>query len=154
MADEVLLLLGADLGDPKATFQQTEELLAGRCGTVLARSRDHWTEPWGFAGEHLFLNRAVLLATDLEPIDLLARMLGIERELGRVRGPSEGYTSRSIDIDLLLWGERTIVLPELTVPHPRMHQRAFALAPAADLVPHWRHPAPGSTILRLLDQVR
>ncbi|MBP6390317.1 MAG: 2-amino-4-hydroxy-6-hydroxymethyldihydropteridine diphosphokinase [Flavobacteriales bacterium] len=153
MAEEVLLLLGADLGDPKATFMRVEDLLAGRCGAILARSRDHWTEPWGFAGAHLFLNRALLIATELEPLALLQEVLAMERELGRERGSAEGYASRSIDIDLLLWKDRVVTLPALKVPHPRLHERAFALAPAADLVPHWRHPLSGNTVLRLLDQV-
>ncbi|MBK8339628.1 MAG: 2-amino-4-hydroxy-6-hydroxymethyldihydropteridine diphosphokinase [Flavobacteriales bacterium] len=154
MADEVLLLLGADLGDPKATFARAEELLAQRCGSILARSRDHWTEPWGFAGEHLFLNRAILIATEFEPIALLQEVLAIERELGRVRHAGEGYASRSIDIDLLLWNDRVIALPELKVPHPRLHERAFALAPSADVVPHWRHPLLRATVLQLLDRMR
>ena len=154
MAEEVLLLLGADLGDPTITFTRAEELLAGGCGTILARSRDHWTEPWGFAGAHLFLNRAILLSTELDPLSLLQEVLAIERELGRERGSVEGYASRSIDIDLLLWKDRLVTLPTLTVPHPRLHERAFALAPAADLVPHWRDPISGRTVLHLLDQVR
>ncbi len=152
MAAEVLLLLGADQGDVQASFARAQEALARRCGTVLARSRDHWTEPWGFAGPGLFLNRALLLATTLAPLELMDRLLDIERQLGRVRGGG-GYASRPIDIDVLLWADRRIDLPGLQVPHPRLHERAFALAPAADLWPRAVPPGRDHNLLQLLDRV-
>lgn len=150
MTAEVLLLLGADQGDVRTTFTRAEEAIAARCGTVLARSRDHWTEPWGFAGPALFLNRALLIDTALEPQDLMDRLLAIERELGRVRGGA-GYASRPIDIDILLWGAERLDRPGVQVPHPRLHERAFALAPAADLLPLAIPPGRDRTVLQLLD---
>ncbi|HMQ76116.1 MAG TPA: 2-amino-4-hydroxy-6-hydroxymethyldihydropteridine diphosphokinase [Flavobacteriales bacterium] len=153
MGGEVLLLLGADQGDVRATFSHAEQAIAARCGPVLARSRDHWTEPWGFAGPALFLNRALLIDTALGPDELMDHLLAIERELGRVRG-SGGYTSRPIDIDILLWGAQRIDLPRVQVPHPRLHERAFALAPAADLLPLAMPPGRDRTVLQLLDDLR
>lgn len=153
MGAEVLLLLGADQGDVRSTFARAEEAIAARCGPVLARSRDHWTEPWGFAGPALFLNRALLIGTALAAEVLMDRLLGIERELGRVRG-GEGYASRCIDIDILLWGAERIDRPGVQVPHPRLHERAFALAPAADLLPLTVPPGRDRTLLQLLDDRR
>lgn len=151
MAAEVLLLLGADQGDVRATFARAEAAIAARCGTVLARSRDHWTEPWGFAGPALFLNRALLVATALSPSRLMEALLAIEQGLGRVRGGT-GYASRTLDIDILLWQDRRIDLPGVQVPHPRLHQRAFALAPAADLCPLAVPPGRDGNLLQLLDR--
>ena len=152
-ADEVLLLLGGNLGDPVVTFLRAEEGIASRAGSIVARSRDHWTKPWGMVGGGPFLNRALLLTTDLEPDTLMALLLGIEEGLGRVRsdGPPQ---SRTMDIDILLWGDRIIDTPRLTVPHPRMHQRTFALGPAADIAPGMRHPVLQHTVLDLLSELR
>jgi 2-amino-4-hydroxy-6-hydroxymethyldihydropteridine diphosphokinase len=153
-SDEALLLLGGNIGDARATFAQAERLIAERAGPILARSRDHWTEPWGFTDERLFLNRALIIGTPHEPRQLMAVLLGIEAELGRTREPQERYTARSIDIDILLIGDRVIDVPGLLVPHPRMHERAFALEPAADIAPHWVHPVLGRTVFELLRDLR
>ncbi len=148
-----VLLLGADLGDPKAQLSAATKALDRKGLRVLAASRDHWTEPWGFAGDRLFLDRALLVATDLTPPELLRTVLRVEQELGRTRnGP--GYASRTIDIDILLMDDHVVDLPELQVPHPRMHQRAFALAPAADVAPLMVHPILGRSVLTLLDDLR
>lgn len=151
---EVLLLLGGNLGDPKTTFERAEELIALRAGPILARSRDHLTEPWGFSDERLFLNRALLVETSLDPAQLMKELLAVEQALGRKREPGPRYASRTIDIDILLIGDRVIDLPELKVPHPRLHERAFALAPAADLVPLAIHPLLKRTVLDLLNDLR
>lgn len=151
---DALLLLGGNVGDPAATLRQAEVLIAQRCGEVSARSRDHWTEPWGFEDDRLFLNRAVLLRSTLGPVELLTELLAIERELGRVREATARYSARTIDIDILLIGDLVITDPRLTVPHPRMHERRFALAPAADIVPLWVHPLRGRTVLQLLFDLR
>ncbi len=150
---EVLLLLGGNRGEVGATLARAEALLAERIGRVRARSRDHWTEPWGFEDDHLFLNRAILIDTVLDPQQVLSHCLRIEVELGRKRAPGSAYTSRTIDIDLLLFEDRIINLPDLRLPHPRMHLRAFALAPAADLLPDRQHPILHRTLLTLLNDV-
>lgn len=154
VALETVLLLGGNLGDLLATFVKAEALINERLGTVLARSRDHWTEPWGFTDERLFLNRALLVRSDLNPTALLEGVLRIERELGRIRDPAVRYSARTIDIDILLIGDRVIDLPQLQVPHPRMHERAFALSPAADITPNWVHPLLHRTVLKLLNDLR
>lgn len=148
---EVLLLLGGNVGDPVVALGQAERLLGVRAGQVLARSRDHWTLPWGFTDDRLFLNRALLLSTTRPPDELLGEVLAIETTLGRRRIAGVRYGARTIDIDVLLIGGSVVNTPGLEVPHPRMHERAFALAPAADIAPGWVHPVLGRTVLQLLN---
>lgn len=152
--DEVLLLLGGNVGDVRATLAEAAVRIGDRVGTVRATSRDHWTAPWGFTDDRPFLNKALLVRTALQPAAVLAACLRIEEELGRVRDPHARYGPRTIDIDLLLQGARTITTPGLTLPHPRLHERAFALAPAADVAPGLVHPLLGRTLLRALDDLR
>jgi 2-amino-4-hydroxy-6-hydroxymethyldihydropteridine diphosphokinase len=147
---ETLLLLGGDLGDVRQTLDKTQILLASEAGTVMASSREHWTMPWGFTGQGLFLNRAILLDTTLSPTELLGVLLHIETKLGRVRNGAQGYTSRTVDIDILLMGGTVLDRTDLCIPHPRMHLRRFALAPAADVAPEAIHPVLGRSIRELL----
>jgi 2-amino-4-hydroxy-6-hydroxymethyldihydropteridine diphosphokinase len=150
----MVLLLGGDLGHPPRTFAAAERLIDERIGPVLARSRDHWTMPWGFTGEHLFLNRAVHVDTgDRSPRVTLQEALAIETALGRTRDPGQRYTSRIIDIDILFAEQVIIDEVGLRIPHSEVHRRAFALAPAADIVPDLMHPVLRRTVLQLLDEV-
>ncbi|MBK9758550.1 MAG: 2-amino-4-hydroxy-6-hydroxymethyldihydropteridine diphosphokinase [Flavobacteriales bacterium] len=151
---EVVLLLGGNVGDPRATVLLAERLINERVGKVLSRSRDHWTEPWGFTDDRLFLNRALLVNTDLNERAVLDTCLGIEMELGRVRNMVSGYTSRTIDIDLLFAEGRTVDEIDLVVPHPRIQDRLFALSPAADIVPELVHPRLHRTVLQLLNDAK
>ena len=148
-----VLLLGGNLGEVNATLAAAERAIGERAGGIRARSRDHWTRAWGFKDERLFLNRAVLIDTHQEPRALLSALLGIEADLGRVRSSGPGYHARTIDIDILLFGDEVIDEEDLRIPHPRVHERGFALAPAADIVPHWSHPVLHRTVLELLDDL-
>ena len=131
--------VGANLGDREATIRAAVRLLGD---DVVAVSRLRETEPWGYADQPPFLNGAILLETGLEPRALLDRLLAVERELGRSRdGPR--YGPRTIDLDLLLYGDRVVDEPGLTVPHPRLHERAFALEPLLDLDPELEIPGRG-----------
>ena len=106
---------------------------------MLATSRLRWTEPWGYPDQAPFLNGACALETTLRPDELLGVLLDVERSLGRRRdGPRFG--PRAIDLDLLLYGDETVALPDLTVPHPRLAERAFALEPLLDLDPDLELP--------------
>lgn len=152
---DLLLLLGGNLGDQEHLFHQAERLLAAGLGAGrMMRSRDHWTEPWGFEHTGLFLNRALWCRTVHPAAAILDLALSVERQLGRERGGGVGYAPRTIDIDILLLGGEVHHLPHLQVPHPRMHLRSFALAPAADLVPNHLHPLSGRTVLQLLSDLR
>jgi 2-amino-4-hydroxy-6-hydroxymethyldihydropteridine diphosphokinase len=125
--------LGSNLGDREATLRRAVELLAGEEGIdVVAVSTLRETEPVGFADQPRFLNGAVIVETDLEPRDLLERLLAIERALGRER-TGQRFGPRTVDLDLLLYGSRVVDEPGLTVPHPRLAERRFALEPLHEL---------------------
>ena len=130
--------LGANLGDREASIRRAAELIgATRLSPVIE------TEPWGYADQPRFLNAVAEIETDLAPRALLDRLLEVERELGRERtGPR--YGPRTIDLDLLLYGDERVDEPGLQVPHPRLHERAFALAPLAALVPERKIPGNGT----------
>ena len=131
--------VGANLGDREATIRRAVELLGDE---VAAVSQLRATEPWGYADQPPFLNGALRLETELSPRSLLDRLLEVERELGRTReGPR--YGPRTIDLDLLLYGDAEIDEPGLQVPHPRLHERAFALEPLLDLDPALEVPGRG-----------
>jgi 2-amino-4-hydroxy-6-hydroxymethyldihydropteridine diphosphokinase len=126
--------LGSNLGDRKAILRAAVDRLAETTGIeVVAVSRLRETDPVGpVQDQPRFLNGAVALETTLAPRDLLDRLLEVERELGRTReGPPGG--PRTLDLDLLLYGEQRIDEPGLQVPHPRLHERPFVLEPLADL---------------------
>ena len=130
--------LGANLGDREATIRRAAELIgASRLSTVIE------TEPWGYADQPRFLNAVAELETALAPRQLLDHLLDVERRLGRERvGPQWG--PRTIDLDLLLYGDEAIDEPGLVVPHPRLLERLFVLQPLAELVPEQRIPGRGT----------
>lgn len=119
--------LGANLGDREATIGAAIAALPG----VVAVSELRETDPVGVTEQPAFLNGAVALETDLSPRELLESLLAVERALGRER--RERWGPRTIDLDLLLYGSETVDEPGLTVPHPRLHERRFALEPLAEL---------------------
>ena len=125
--------LGANLGDREATIRRAVELLRERV-EVVAVSALRETEPWGYEDQPPFLNGAIAVETDHSPRELLEVLLDVERALGRVRdGPR--YGPRTIDLDLLVYGADVVDEPGLGVPHPRLHERRFALEPLAELDP-------------------
>ena len=126
--------LGSNLGDREATILRALGRLQEEPDVVVVRvSSLRETEPVGYVDQPRFLNGVVELDTELPARDLLSRLLGIERELGRTRGDGPPLGPRSIDLDLLLYGEDTIVEAGLQVPHPRLHERRFVLEPLAEL---------------------
>ncbi|MDP9231132.1 MAG: 2-amino-4-hydroxy-6-hydroxymethyldihydropteridine diphosphokinase [Actinomycetota bacterium] len=136
--------LGSNLGDPEELIASALELLAGEEGIeVLAVSILRETDPVGFEDQPRFLNGAAELATELAPRELLERLLAIERRLGRIRGEGPRFGPRTIDLDLLLYGEETVQEPGLTLPHPRLHERRFVLEPLAELDPALEVPGRG-----------
>ncbi|MCC7502184.1 MAG: 2-amino-4-hydroxy-6-hydroxymethyldihydropteridine diphosphokinase [Flavobacteriales bacterium] len=150
---DAYLLLGGNEGSPLVALADAEALIGERIGAVRAHSRDHWTEPWGFEDPRLFLNRALCVTTTLAPEALLMEALAIEARLGRKRSEGPRYVSRPIDIDVLFFGDAVLDLPLLKVPHPRLQQRAFALAPLADIAPALVHPFLGRSVLHLLNDL-
>ena len=135
--------LGANLGDRAAMLRAAVEQLSAEPGIeVVAVSPVHETEPVGYTAQPPFLNAAAAVETELPARDVLDRLLGIERRLGRTRdGPRFG--PRTIDLDLLLYGDERIDEPGLEVPHPRLHERLFALEPLLELDPQLELPGRG-----------
>jgi 2-amino-4-hydroxy-6-hydroxymethyldihydropteridine diphosphokinase len=135
--------LGSNLGDREATIRQAVEQIAAASGvTVVAMSSLRDTEPMGYVDQPRFLNGAAAVETDLSAPDLLRLLLEIEAGLGRIRsGPRFG--PRTIDLDLLLYGNEVVDEPGLSVPHPRLHERRFVLEPLAELEPTLEVPGRG-----------
>jgi 2-amino-4-hydroxy-6-hydroxymethyldihydropteridine diphosphokinase len=129
--------VGANLGDREATIRAALAALPGVVGISDLRE----TDPVGVVDQPPFLNGAAALETDFSPRELLDALLAVERELGRER--RERWGPRTIDLDLLLYGEETIDEPGLTIPHPRLHERRFALEPLLDLDPELAIPGRG-----------
>lgn len=146
----VYLSLGSNQGDRKALLEKAIDRLNEQAGTVCAVSSFYETEPWGFNSPNPFLNAALSLQTELEPLKLLSVTQQIEQELGRTRTSKQtGYADRTIDIDILLYSDITISTPQLTLPHPLMTQRRFVLEPLCEIAPQLKHPC-GKTITELL----
>jgi 2-amino-4-hydroxy-6-hydroxymethyldihydropteridine diphosphokinase len=136
--------LGSNLGDPEELIRSALELLGAEAGIeVVGVSSLRETDPVGYEDQPRFVNGAAELATELSPQELLDRLLAIERRLGRVRGEGPRFGPRTIDLDLLLYGQETVEEPGLTLPHPRLHERRFALEPLAELDPALEVPGRG-----------
>lgn len=134
----VFLGLGSNVGDREATLERALQRLAQRGFRVAARSSLYLTEPVDAPPQGWFLNAVVRGETELSAEDLLVACLETERELGRVRRIHHG--PRTLDIDLLLYGDEVRQTGRLRLPHPRMHERLFVLVPLAEIAPEVRHP--------------
>ena len=142
MSKSAFVGIGSNLGDREGNLRQAVELLSAEDGIdVVAVSEIRETDPVGPVEQGPFLNGAVRIETHLAPRELLERLLAVEERLGRVR--RERWGPRTIDLDLLLYGDDVVHEPGLTVPHPRLHERRFALEPLSDLAPSLEIPGKG-----------
>jgi len=144
----VYLSLGSNVGDRDANLRSAIERLHA-IGEVVAVSSFYETEPVEFTAQPWFLNCVVKLSTEKMPKQLLAGILDVEQRMGRRRTQKKG--PRTIDVDILLFGNSIIETKGLTVPHPAMHERRFVLEPLAEIAPDVRHPAFKRTIRELRD---
>lgn len=136
--------LGANLGDRERTLRAAVDALGAEPGIgVVAVSTLRETDPVGVGEQPRFLNGAVVLDTTLTPDELLERLLALEQRFGRIRRPGE-HGPRTLDLDLLLYGDEVIDEPGLCVPHPRLHERRFVLEPLFELAPGLAVPGRGT----------
>lgn len=148
----VYLALGSNLGARYILLSQAITRLDEEVGSIMDIAPYYETAPWGFTSEHHFLNTVVALRTHLSAEELLTETQRIERSLGRTSKHlrDENYTDRTIDIDILFYGEEVICSNHLVVPHPLLHERLFVLEPLAQIAPNLMHPE-RQTILALLE---
>jgi 2-amino-4-hydroxy-6-hydroxymethyldihydropteridine diphosphokinase len=133
------LLLGGNLGDRSYYFSSAISLIRERIGVITSVSSLYETEPWGFEHENWFLNQALKVTSSLLPAEVLEKIHGIEKKLGR-KPNMTGYKSRNIDIDILFVDEEIFYSDDLVIPHPRLHKRRFTLLPLLEIAPILRHP--------------
>ncbi len=145
----VFLLLGANLGDRWQSFRSATKLIEERIGALKVISAVYETAPWGVLDQPSFLNQVLEIETTFDPETVLRLILQIEHELGRVR--HERWAARLIDIDLLYFNDLVLDGSRLTVPHPRLHERRFTLAPLAEIAPDYLHPILKKTNKQLLE---
>ncbi len=133
---EALLALGGNLGDVRGTLDRAIATLCERGDIRLtARSSDYKTPPWGVADQPPFVNLCVSIETTLTPHELLAHTQAVERAFGRDRSQGPRWGPRPLDIDILAYDDLSLDTPELTLPHPRIFERAFVLVPLAEIAP-------------------
>jgi 2-amino-4-hydroxy-6-hydroxymethyldihydropteridine diphosphokinase len=135
---EALLALGGNVGDVRATFDRAVAMLCdGAEVRLVARSSDYRTPPWGVTDQPAFVNGCLRIDTSLSPRALLERAQAVETALGRNRGNERRWGPRTVDIDLIAYDDVRCAEPDLTLPHPRALERAFVLAPLAEIAPDW-----------------
>jgi 2-amino-4-hydroxy-6-hydroxymethyldihydropteridine diphosphokinase len=133
---EALLALGGNVGDVRTTLEAAvERMCDGATVRLIARSSDYRTPPWGVEDQAPFVNLCLRVATELTPHALLDRALGVERSLGRDRRHERRWRPRPVDIDILAYDDISLDEPRLTLPHPRLFDRAFVLIPLAEIMP-------------------
>lgn len=144
----VYLLLGSNENDRFENLKKAALLIEERCAKITGQSALYETEAWGLKEQNPFLNQALTITTFHKPLELLAELKRIEKEIGRVETIKWG--PRVIDIDILFYGNEIINQQHLTVPHPYLHKRRFTLAPLSEIAPDFVHPILNKTNLMLL----
>ncbi len=133
---DALIALGGNVGDARSTFDRAVAMLCdGTAVRLNARSSDYRTPPWGVTDQPAFVNAVIAVATSLAPRDLVARAIAVERALGRERSHERRWGPRPIDLDLLAYDDLVVRDADLTLPHPRLFERAFVLVPLAEIAP-------------------
>jgi len=151
--NKAYLLTGSNMEPRFDMIKQAAAMIEADVGKVLQLSSVYESEAWGFKADKKFLNQLILVETPLLPHELLACILKIEEKLGRRRNMTEKYQSRLIDIDILYFNNAVIDMPALTIPHPRLHERRFAMLPLAEIAPQYLHPLLKKTNTELLASV-
>lgn len=137
---KIVILLGGNIGNTLALFNEAIHLLKQEDIENLKHSLVYQSPSWGYESDNNYLNQVISFDSDKDADDLLGICLAIEKKLGRIRNDEEGYVDRPIDIDILYIGDQHIEKEHLHVPHPRLHIRKFTLLPLAELLPEFIHP--------------
>jgi len=174
---EVFILLGSNRGNRKDFLAKGIQMISEQAGKLLKKSSVYETEPWGFDDPTSFLNQVVEIETSLSPGELLEQLLDIETKLGRIRPFSgcgcgvpvlppgsqqplsdnqggQGYAGRTIDLDILFYGNKLVFTDSLMIPHPRLHERLFTLVPLNEIAPGFIHPVLKKKVSGLLNECR
>lgn len=151
MTDKVYIGLGSNLGDRLVNLGKAISWIGQHGSTVIRQSGVYETAPWGYTEQPVFLNQVLEIDTTLQPFELLSCLKEGEADIGRVN--NFHYGPRLIDMDILFYGQTIMETPVLTIPHLMINQRAFVLAPMAELAPDFIHPIGGLTIKELLASV-
>lgn len=147
-----ILSLGSNIGDKFNFLTLSKSLIYHKIGQILLSSNIYETEPWGVENQDSYLNQVISVQTDRTPNELLKDIHSIEKELGRIRNVH--YGARTIDIDILYYGERIINAKRLKIPHPHIQKRRFILVPLSEVSPEMLHPLLKKTNQELLDVVK
>ncbi|QKJ30523.1 2-amino-4-hydroxy-6-hydroxymethyldihydropteridine diphosphokinase [Mucilaginibacter mali] len=149
---KVFLLLGGNLGDRFAYLSKAIALIGEEIGTVAQQSSVYETQAWGKTDEADYLNQVIIVETELQAHEVLARILQIELNLGRKR--AEKWGARTIDIDILFYDDIIINKPGLIIPHPELQNRRFTLEPLAEIAPELLHPVLKINMLQLKNNLQ
>ena len=150
MKNIVYIALGSNLGDRLENLENALKSMHPQV-VVLECSSIYKTPPWGYTSQPTFLNQVCKVETDLQPFDLLELLKNVEKQLGR--RATFLYGPRTIDLDILFYNDLTLESAELTIPHPRIEERAFVLVPLADIDPELKHPKNGKTVEEMLSDL-
>lgn len=148
LSEGIYILLGTNLGDRLQVLKQACLLIEKNTGVITKKSKVYQTEPWGISDQPAFLNQALQLETQLQPHALLKALQDIENTIGKKKVGK--WRERLIDIDILYYGQMITHDQELTLPHPEIQNRRFALVPLCELSPDWKHPVLNQTQEELL----
>lgn len=149
---KVFILLGSNLGDKYVLINKAIKSLVLEAGQLITVSDIFFSAPWGYESENQFYNAVIQLETILNPEKLLQKCIEIEQKLGRELKEKPDYEDRNIDIDILFYGQQIINLPDLIIPHPRMHLRKFTLLPLHQIAPDFIHPIFQKSVSQLLNE--
>lgn len=144
------LCLGGNMGNREVNLNLAIDAIEKKAGNVFCKSNIYETEAWGVTNQQPYLNQCLGINTNMGNIELINQLLAIETELGRVRKIYHTYEPRTIDIDILFFGNEIIETQSLVTPHPRLHLRKFVLIPLSEIACHFNHPVLNKNICELL----
>ncbi len=150
-SDVVYILTGSNSGNRNGFLKYARDQLNTMAGPIVFASHIYESDAWGFESSHAFLNQVLLINSSVAPDDLLDMIQRIEISTGRLRDET-GYQDRTLDIDILFYGNRVIETHRLIIPHPRLHLRRFTLAPLCEIAPYFIHPVLKRTISELYER--